>query len=76
MAGSGISQAMLSELTAKQRKALFVRIGFQGEPGAYPFPPAPAKLPLHSPPSRPRFPPPTPPSPQTQPPPARSRASA
>lgn len=34
MANAGISQAMLSELTAKQRKALFVRIGFQGEPGS------------------------------------------
>lgn len=28
---SGISSAMLSELTAKQRKALFVRVGFQGD---------------------------------------------
>ncbi len=33
MAGSGVSQAVLSELTAKEKKALFVRIGFQGEAG-------------------------------------------
>lgn len=32
--GTGVSQAVLAELTAKQRKALFVRIGFQGDAGS------------------------------------------
>jgi len=31
----GISDAMLNELTAKQRKALYVRVGFKGDEGSF-----------------------------------------